>query len=66
MMIIKTDDFLRALKKLPKEIQLIYHRQEGCFKENWRDPRPHIKKIRSLQHAFSFRVTRRYRVFFYF
>lgn len=34
--------------------------------ENWRDPRLHIKKIKGLEHAFSFRVTRSWRVLFYF
>lgn len=66
MEIIKTSDFTRAFKKLPKEIQRLYNVQEKRFKENWRDSRLHIKKIHSLPYALSFRITRRYRVFFYF
>lgn len=66
MKIIKTDDFNRIFKKLPKEIQRLYSTQENRFKKNWRDPRLHIKKIRILPFALSFRITRRYRVFFYF
>ena len=66
MEIIKTDDFLRELEKLPNEIKQFCAIQEKRFQENWRDPRLHIKKVRSLPHAFSFRITRRYRVFFYF
>jgi len=66
MNIIQTDDFQKALEKLPKEIQQLYFTQKMRFQLNWRDPRLHIKKIRSLQFAFSFRITRRYRVFFYF
>ncbi len=66
MKIIKTDDFDRAFKKLPKEIQILYTTQVKRFKENWRDSRLHVKKVRSLPFAFSFRITRRYRVFFYF
>jgi len=66
MEIIKTDDFKRAFKKLPKEIKRLYDIQEKHFKENWRDSRLHIKKVRSISYALSFRITRRYRVFFYF
>jgi mRNA-degrading endonuclease RelE of RelBE toxin-antitoxin system len=40
--------------------------QKKRFRRNWRDPRLHIKKIRALPYALSFRITRRYRVFFYF
>ena len=66
MEIIRTDDFISALKNLPKEIQRLYDIQEKRFRENLRDPRLHIKKVKSLQLAFSFRITRRYRAFFYF
>lgn len=66
MKITKTDDFETAFKKLPKEIQRLYFLQEQRFCEKWNDPRLHIKKIRSLQYAYSFRITRRYRTFFYF
>ena len=66
MEIIKTDDFLKAFQKLPSEIQRLAPIQENRFRDNWRDPRLHIKKIRTLPFAFSFRITRRYRVFFYF
>jgi len=66
MEIIKTDDFLRAFKKLPADIQRLYQTQEKRFSENYQDNRLHIKKIRSLEYALSFRITRSYRVFFYF
>lgn len=66
MIIIRTDDFERSFLKLPAEIQRLYAIQEKRFKENWRDPRLHIKKVRSLPHALTFRITRRYRAFFYF
>lgn len=66
MEIIKTGDFNRAFGRLPKQIQQIYTKQEKIFRENWRDPRLHIKKVRLLPYALSFRVTRSYRVFFYF
>lgn len=66
MKIIKTDDFERAFRKLPKEVQHLYFTQEKRFQENWHDPRLHIKKVRALLFAFSFRITRRYRALFYF
>lgn len=66
MKIIKTSDFTKAFIKLPKEIQGLYIIQEGRFEQNWRDPRLHIKKVLGLQSVFSFRITRRYRAFFYF
>lgn len=66
MRIIKTNDFNRTFSKLQADIQRLYYNQEKHFEENWRDPRLHIKKIRTLPFALSFRITRRYRVFFYF
>ncbi len=66
MEIIPTDDFKRAFLKLPKEIQRLYGIQEDRFRADWRDPRLHVKKIKDLPYALSFRITRRYRVFFYF
>lgn len=66
MKIIKTNNFNRAFKKLSQDIQRLYITQEKRFEKNWRDSRLHIKKIRVLPFAFSFRITRRYRTFFYF
>ncbi|MBI4363756.1 MAG: hypothetical protein HY545_02810 [Candidatus Doudnabacteria bacterium] len=66
MDIIETADFKKALNKLPKDIQRLYYTQSQRFAENWKDPRLHIKKIKDLEKAFSFRITRRYRAFFYF
>ena len=66
MEVVKTSDFNQAFKKLPKEIRQLYLTQENRFKGNWRDPRLHIKKVKTLTFAFSFRITRNYRVFFYF
>lgn len=66
MKIVLTDDFERVLLKLPQEIQELYYIQEERFKINWRDMRLHIKKVRGIPYAFSFRITRRYRAFFYF
>ena len=66
MEIIKTGDFNRSFDSLPLEIKRIYTVQEKRFKESWRDSRLHIKKVQILPYALSFRITRRYRVFFYF
>ncbi|MEK7629321.1 MAG: hypothetical protein AAB394_02235 [Patescibacteria group bacterium] len=66
MRIIQTDDFKRAFKKLPQAIQRLYQIQEDFFLTDWRSPRLHIKKNKTLKHVFSFRITRNYRVLFYF
>ena len=65
MEIIKTKNFDKSFHKLPQDILKLYFVQEDRFLVNWRDPRLHIKKVRSLDLALSFRITRRYRVFFY-
>ena len=49
MEIIRTADFERAFRAIPKEIKRLYLIQEDRFRENWRDPRLHIKKIKSLE-----------------
>lgn len=66
MEIIKTAEFGKAFRELPKEIQNLYFIQEKRFQKDWRDPRLHVKKIDTLPLALSFRITRRYRAFFYF
>jgi mRNA-degrading endonuclease RelE of RelBE toxin-antitoxin system len=66
MKIIETDDLQRILTKLPQEIQQLYLIQKDRFAISWRDSRLHVKKVQSLSYALSFRITRRYRVFFYF
>lgn len=64
MQTIHTDDFDNNLDKLPKQIHRLLKIQEERFKNNWCDPRLHIKKVRSLKNAFSLRITRQYRAFF--
>lgn len=66
MEITKTDDFVKTFQKLPKNIQRLFLVQEKRFTENWKDSRLHIKKVQVLQYAMSFRITSKYRVFFYF
>ena len=61
-----TEDFFKDFEKLPKEIRGIFKKQEKIFAENWLDPRLHTKRVKELSGCFSFRITRRYRVFFYF
>ncbi|MEK7619010.1 MAG: hypothetical protein AAB416_02070 [Patescibacteria group bacterium] len=65
MEILHTDDFVRALEKLPLEIQELNALQEERFYINWLDPRLHLKKLRGERGVFSYRITRRYRGFFY-
>jgi len=66
MIIRHTKDFLKDSTKLPKEIKEILKKQEEIFIQNRLDPRLHIKKIKEDINSYSFRVTRRYRVLFYF
>ena len=66
MEIIKTKDFYALFKNLPRKIQKLYLGQENRFAIDRKDHRLHVKKVKSLEHAFSFRITRRYRVFFFF
>ena len=66
MNIIRTDKFERMLKSLSATIKQLYATQESRFKADPRDQRLHIKKVHKLPNAFSFRVTRNFRVFFYF
>ena len=62
----KTSDFEEGFKKLPREIKSLFYKQEKIFSNHWLDPRLHVKRIKELSGAYSFRITRRYRVFFYF
>ena len=66
MRIIETDDFLDSLSRLPKDIQVFYLRQKKIFVTDPRDSRLHTKKLKDLALVFSFRITRNYRVLFYF
>ena len=66
MNIIRTKNFDRSRGKLPSEARKFYLVQEQRFKENWRDSRLHIKKLYGFEDALSFRVTRNWRVLFYF
>lgn len=65
MEIIKTKEFYKSFNKLAKNIQELYHKQEDRFKNNYKDQRLHVKKVKTLKRAFPFRVTRSYRVFFF-
>ncbi len=66
MLIRKTDDFLREFAKLPIGVRKIFEKQELIFEKNWLDGRLHTKRLKELDGVYSFRVTRRYRVIFYF
>ena len=66
MNVIRTKGFDQSFGKLPREAKRLYLAQEQRFKENWKDPRLHVKKLHNFEHALSFRVTRNWRVLFYF
>lgn len=66
MKIFYAKDFVKKLERLPKNIQRLYLVQEDIFKENSRDSRLHLKKLKGKPIRFSFRITRSYRAFFYF
>jgi len=66
MKIKKTNDFLKEYEKLPSKVKSLYKKQEKIFISNWLDPRLHIKRIKGMSGVYSFRITRRYRVLFYF
>jgi mRNA-degrading endonuclease RelE of RelBE toxin-antitoxin system len=66
MSIIETEDFKKDLKDFPSDIRRLFQKQKAIFKQNWLDPRLHTKRIKELPGVYSFRITRRYRVLFYF
>ena len=66
MQIKQTKDFQKTFKNLQQDIKQLYQIQKNRFIANWRDPRLHIKKVKNFDHVFSLKITRRYRVFFYF
>lgn len=56
----------RERKQLPKDIQKILEQQIKRFELDSKDPRLHIKKLHGTDvTVFSLRVTRNYRVLFY-
>ena len=54
------------LERLPVPIRSLFIRQEQIVRENWRDPRLHLKQMKGKPISFSLRITRSYRAFFYF
>lgn len=66
MRLFYSKEFVRMLERLPADIRALYFRQEQILRENWRDPRLHLKQMKGKPITFSFRITRSYRAFFYF
>ena len=60
MQIVYAKEFQKQFKKLPHEIQNLFQKQELIFRENWRDPRLQVKKLKDHPLPFSFRITRGY------
>jgi len=54
------------LGRLTADVRRLFFIQEEILKQDWRDPRLHVKKLTGRLPLFSFRVTRSYRVLFYF
>ncbi len=65
MKIIKTADFEKAFRKLPRHLQQLVSQQELRFTQDPSDPRLDLKKLHGKPY-FSLRVTSRYRVLLYF
>ena len=63
--IIETDDFRKSLDKLPGDVVRLYEKQKSIFTKSWLDARLHTKKLTDV-NIYSFRITRNYRVLFYF
>lgn len=66
MKVLYAEEFTKKFRRLPPDIQRLYHKQEAILRHNWRDPRLHVKKLHGEPLTFSFRVTRDYRVLFVF
>ncbi len=66
MKIVYSDEFRKQFHTLPVRVQNLCHKQEAIFQQNWKDSRLHGKKLADHNLAFSFRITRRYRVLFIF
>lgn len=66
MNIVYADEFRKQFRKLPPSIHRLFKTQEKRFKENWKDPRLHCKKLKNSSGGFSFRITRSWRVLFAF
>ena len=66
MKILFSQEFKKNFRKLPIQIQNLYHKQEEIFESNWKDSCLHTKKLRGDKITFSFRITRQYRVLFIF
>lgn len=66
MKVIYSREFAKDFRKLPIEIQKLFQKQEVLLRKNWKDPRLKVKKLIEHRFAFSFRITRRYRVLFTF
>jgi mRNA-degrading endonuclease RelE of RelBE toxin-antitoxin system len=66
MKVLYTLEFRKNYSKLPASIQKLYKKQETIFHKDPRDPRLHTKKLKGEPVTFSFRITRSYRVLFFF
>lgn len=66
MNIVYSDDFHKQFYRLPNRIQKLYRVKEKNFRNDWRNSRLDIKKLKDHLFPFSFRINRQYRVLFIF
>jgi mRNA-degrading endonuclease RelE of RelBE toxin-antitoxin system len=63
MNIVYADEFVKQLRKLPKNIQLRAVKQEALFRENFFYPSLHTEKlILRSKELWSIRVDKKYRI----
>jgi len=62
-----TEEFERCYQELPKAIQKKAEKQEKLFRQNPFHPSLHTEKLEPRgKQVWSFRIDKRYRVFFHF
>jgi len=64
MRLIRTARFETMFEELPPSVRAMYREQETLLKNNPRDVRLHLKKLKGMDDTFSFRITRSYRALF--
>lgn len=67
MKIYHTDKFVKAYKKVPKQVKLVTEEKEEIFRHNPFDPRLKTHKLKGeLKDSYSFSVSYQWRIIFHF
>lgn len=66
MKISYTKEFIKMLERLEKKTRSLFLKQEAILREDWRDNRFHLKKLKTKSVIFSIRVAHSHRALFYF